>query len=707
MWGPVSTALGWLGFGAQPRANPPPKPPSSPAEREPAWKLKGRRKKVRAKARQRAAQEREDSRKKMIGGALAGLVASGAAIDTIGRIQQGGPSSGKAEQPRRESAPRQKASSEPAASGAAGEGGWSITGALGSLWRFPSFPMAEASPIESYAPSHDMMVPGDVTAMHSGNLTTTSSGNHTAAALPPIEQVMRSSALISELHRDHLRRTTPSDPSKAVQIYRPPVDLLRQSPVRPSPLSSDARAEPPQLRPPQLSPGPTPLTPKNVSLGAVVKVGGGASGASKADWVDFGGGQKWGTTYLKKAETNENVGESTVYSSLFNSQLLRKMGVVAPEIEYIDHEGAGTIASRGLSGRFEKLSDKAGVKLDAEERANYAKLALMSPVADMHKGNVGWSDGRLGTNDVDTSAPYLTHWHSRLVDRFKLQEERYRTTDVGSNYLGEGRSQDHFLHESIPMSAADIAAAAKNFSSIPAEELSAMMAHYPLQGPASQKLALHSMLKQQELYRQTFDGFQTDVTDATPWPKSEAHARLQKAIAEREANNEFPYSFHVPDRGMLEVRPNERFQRPEGTELWKDAPDAATTNPGLHHAITKGHFGDAVLRMSHETALHPEHIASLIRSAKPYTRSIGAGNPVVELVAKLIMHPSFDKMSSDQQSQVKDLFAKAPKKGNPLRQAFFPPQVADESHFASDNFHKGGKKIVQDAYDRLKKIGAA
>ena len=452
------------------------------------------------------------------------------------------------------------------------------------------------------------------------------------------------------------------------------------------------------------NPMPTKLKAKNAKLGQIKDHGGGASGAKRTKSVDFENGKKWELTFLKDSQANANVGSSTVHSSMYGAKHLQSLGVTVPEIELIKHENKKMIASKALDGGFEAFKDNPAQILSDQNKVDYAKLALFSPIADLHKGNVGISNGNLGTIDVDTSLPYLTHWHSRAIDRFDLPEERYATTDIGSNYLGQGLAQDHFYKEKVNLQAKHMIQAIEDFCDISIKKHAENIAYFPLQGAASQKLALHSIKIQQEMYRTFLENYENDKQDNNePWEKSNAYQKLSKTITEFENDNKFPYKFTVKKGQSLKIEINPDFERPDGTEVWKDKTDD-TTNPELLEVVQKGFFGDANLRLSDKTAIDSSDIATMIQQAKKFTRSIGDGNPVIELVAKLINHPSFDKMSAKDKKLVLDQFNPAPKNGNPLRQAFYPRNKTKGEPFKSDNFYKGGKQEVINAYEKLKAI---
>lgn len=461
------------------------------------------------------------------------------------------------------------------------------------------------------------------------------------------------------------------------------------------------------------APRPTSLHVKNVVLGPTKPIGdeAGASKGLVADYVNFTDGRRWGKTFLKGSETNYNTDNSTVRASTYNSRFLKAMGVTIPEIETIKGDkDVISIASRdvGVYSHFKKISAELRKKPDftPEQRADYVKLALLSPAADLHEKNFGLINGtHLGTIDVDTALPSHSHNYRRLIDRFKLEPGGYKTNDMSGSFLGDGRIQDNVFYKDIEIKEADVLKAVKSFCAIPVHELADQLHDYPLQGKASQKLALHSLRTQQLLFKEAFNDFKYKPSLETLWVDSTAYQLLNTTIEKFEKENRFPYSFQVVDKDNLKITVNEHFARKKGTGFWNDK-EHSVTNPQLMKAAENGHLGDVNLRLTNKTNIVPADIPRLIELARPYLRSIGAGNQGVSFVVKLVHHPSFDKMDGSAKALVKKLFddvAQSEKEGNPFRQALFP-KGESRGGFKVDSFYKGGSEELRSAVEKIKRL---
>lgn len=471
-------------------------------------------------------------------------------------------------------------------------------------------------------------------------------------------------------------------------------------------------------------PVPRSLHVKNAVLSSPVAIGedAGASNGLKAENTTFNDGRQWGRTYLKGAGTNYNTDNSTVRASLYNSRFLRSMGVAIPEIETIEsvtgHEV--DIASRdiGTYNNFKSITNDLTTdhNFTAKQREDYVKLALLSPVADLHKKNFGLiNKSMLGTIDVDTALPMHSHNYRRLIDRFALAPEGYKTNDMSGSFLGEGKIQDNVFYNKIAIKETDVVNAVKAFCSIPENELADQLLDYPLQGKASQKLTLQSLRTQQEMFREAFENFEIDASENDAWVGSAAYNKLDETILKYEHDNRFPYSFKV-DNGDLKITVNEKFSRKKGTGFWEDK-ESEQTNKELMGTTEEGHLGDVNMRLSNKTNINPADIPSLIKAAKPYLRSIGAGNQGIQFVVNLVHHPSFDKMDSESKAEVKKIFADVSSyhsiittilpflavDGNPYRQAFFPSSDSS-GKFMVDSYYDGGSEELRNAVEKIKKL---
>jgi hypothetical protein len=490
---------------------------------------------------------------------------------------------------------------------------------------------------------------------------------------------------------------------------------LVYDPVRSQALAHNATILPPVVTKPPFAQMPVPSRPhlKEVKLGATKPIDEKEVGASRgyvAESADFGYGKKWGQTFLKGAGTNYNTDNSTVRASVYNSRFLRSMGVTIPEIEPIRNPESGDIqiASKSVGDykHYNKITKEGTVKpnFTAKQRTDYAKLALLSPVADLHKKNFGLiNGGNMGTIDVDTALPMHSHNYRRLIDRFKLDPEGYKSNDMSGSFLGEGKIQDNVYYDKIEMKEADIVNAVKDFCSIPVDELADQLHDYPLQGKASQKLTLHSLITQQQMLREAFKDFKYEPSQEALWVNSPGYKLLETTIEKYEQENRFPYSFKV-HKDKLKITVNEKFQRKKGTGFWDDGRQAVT-NPQLLKAVESGHLGDANLRLTDKTSILPDDIPKMISAARPYLRSIGAGNQGVGFVVRLIHHPSFDKMSAASKNKVKQLFTDSDiaKDSSPFRQALFP-KGESKGDFKVDSFHKGASQKLRDAVEKIRKL---
>jgi len=462
-------------------------------------------------------------------------------------------------------------------------------------------------------------------------------------------------------------------------------------------------------------PRPNDLHVKSVELGHTEPIGEEEVGASRGlntSSVSFSDGRKWGRTYLKDARTNANTDNSTVRASIYNSRFLRAMGVTVPEIEAVKNQTGSEIyiASKdaGVYKNFKKLTGDLSRHHDftPEQRADYVKLALLSPVADLHKKNFGLINGvGLGTIDLDTALPMHSHNYRRLIDRFDQAPEGIWTNDATGSFLGMGKVQDNVFHHQIEIKEADVVSAVKSFCAIPVQELADQLQDYPLQGKASQKLALHSLRTQQIMFREAFKDFKYKPSLETKWVNSTGYELLKTAIEKFEKEHRYPYSFKVLDRDHLEIKVNDNFVRRKGMGFWNDT-EHPVTNPQLMKAAEAGHLGDVNLRLSSKTNIVPADIPKLIMSARHYLRSIGAGNPGVGFVVKLVHHPSFDKMDSSTKAEVKKIFkdvATSAEEGNPFRQALFP-KGESRGTFKVDSFYASDSKELKDAVDKIKRL---
>jgi hypothetical protein len=170
-----------------------------------------------------------------------------------------------------------------------------------------------------------------------------------------------------------------------------------------------------------------------------------------------------------------------------------------------------------------------------------------------------------------------------------LQEGPFDTTDVGSNFLSQGKTQDHFFNREIQLKESHVVNAVKSFCALTPQQLTKQLKYYPLQGPASQKLALYSIQTQQQMLREAFNDFAIPVSDTKKWEESDAHKLLKTTIEKYEKENKFPYKFKVVGKDKLEITENENFKGPEGTEKWKDT-NKGVTNPELVLAAKNGHI---------------------------------------------------------------------------------------------------------------------
>ncbi len=492
---------------------------------------------------------------------------------------------------------------------------------------------------------------------------------------------------------------------------------LVHDPVRSQALANNTAILPPVESKPPFAQMPVPSRPhiKEVKLGVTKPIDAKEAGASRgyvAESADFGHGKKWGETFLKGAGTNYNTDNSTVRASVYNSRFLRSMGVTIPEIEPIRNPETGDIqiASKSVGDykHYNKITNNGavGANFTAKQRSDYAKLALLSPVADLHKKNFGLINGEnMGTIDVDTALPM--HWHNyrRLIDRFKLDPEGYKTNDMSGSFLGEGKIQDNVYHDKIELKEADIVNAVKDFCSIPVDELADQLHDYPLQGKASQKLTLHSLVTQQKMLREAFKDFKYEPSQEALWVNSPGYKLLETTIEKYEQENRFPYSFKVLNKDKLKITVNEKFERKRGTGFWNEG-EQQVTNSQLLKAVESGHLGDANLRLTDKTSIRPADIPGLMSAAITYLRSIGAGNQGVGFVVKLIHHPSFDNMSAASKSKVKQLFtdsATSAEDSSPFRQALFP-KGESKGAFKVDSFHKGANQKLRDAVEKIKKL---
>lgn len=483
----------------------------------------------------------------------------------------------------------------------------------------------------------------------------------------------------------------------------------------PTPVNSTTTHSPSDLFPVKTKqnfaemPTPSGLHLKSVRLNNVTQIGqgAGASKGSKAESVDFKIGKKWGKTFLKDADANFNTDNSTVRASVYNSGFLRSMGVAVPEIEPVKTLDSDKIqiASKGI-GKYEGYKELKDKNLNEKQRSDYVKLALLSPVADLHENNFGLIDGkRLGTIDVDTALPMHSHNYRRLIDRFKLDPHGYKTNDMSGSYLGDGKIQDFVSYDKIAIKEADVFNAVKDFCAIPLHDLANQLEDYPLQGKASQKLTLHSLRTQQQMLKEAFKDFQKEPPAEIDWVNSTSYKALEEVIERYERENQFPYSFKVLNKDKLEITVNQKFNRKKGTGFWNDSKQEAT-NPQLLKAIEAGHLGDANLRMTSKTNINPADIPKMISAAGPYLRSIGAGNPGVGFIVKLIHHPSFNKMSNSTKGEVKKLFANRnspDEEANPFRQVLFPKNEV-VGKFKLDSFYAGGSDKLKEAVRKIKNL---